>query len=229
MVGQALPDEPLLQRPRLRVGAVDDGDVTPRDALAAQFADEVADLSGFVLFVEGLDDFRRLAVVALGPKHLFRAVGNLGNYGVGRSQDVSGRPVVAFQVDDPGGGELALEIKDVADVGPAPGVNALVVVANDADIASVRGQLPDEFVLRAVGVLVFVDQDEAETVLVEGAQLGELAKQSHTEGDHVAKVHPVGAIEQPLVAVVDLRDGFIEVALGPFGIDVGIRQFVLGA
>ena len=76
------------------------------------------------------------------------------------------RAVVAFQADDPGAGEIVLEAQDVADLGAAPGVDRLVVVADAAEVVMALRQRPQPQVLGDVGVLVLVDQDVAELLLV---------------------------------------------------------------
>jgi hypothetical protein len=46
------------------------------------------------------------------------------------------RAVVALQPDDLGAGKIALEAQDVVDLGAAPAIDRLVVVADAADIAA---------------------------------------------------------------------------------------------
>jgi len=67
------------------------------------------------------------------------------------------RAVVLVEDDDAGVGEIVLEVEDVANVGAAPGVNGLVRVADDADVAVVRRPLLGEDVLGDIGVLELVD------------------------------------------------------------------------
>jgi hypothetical protein len=47
----------------------------------------------------------------------------------------------------------------MADIGAAPAVNRLQVIADRKDPAGPAGQQPDQRVLGMVGVLVFIDQD----------------------------------------------------------------------
>ena len=51
----------------------------------------------------------------------------------GRTDDVARGAVVALQLEEAGEGKLLLEVEDVVDIGAAEGVDALVVVADDAD------------------------------------------------------------------------------------------------
>ena len=116
----------------------------------------------------------------------------------GGGEDVAGGAVVALQPDHLGAGEVALEAQDVVDLGAAPAVDRLVVVADAADVLRrrqfvTRGkslvasrhrsrhrplrEQPQPQVLGDVGVLVLVDQDVAEAVLVLGQHVRVLAKQ----------------------------------------------------
>ena len=52
----------------------------------------------------------------------------------GGGEDVAGRAVVALEPDDRGAGEIVLEAQDVVDLGAAPAVDRLVVVADAADV-----------------------------------------------------------------------------------------------
>ena len=69
------------------------------------------------------------------------------------------RPVVAFQFDNARGGEVAGKTQQDGNVGPTPGVDGLVFVADDANILPRSREQPHEFVLHAVGVLIFVHVD----------------------------------------------------------------------
>ena len=89
-----------------------------------------------------------------------------GDHAGGGGEDVRGRAVVLLEPDHRGAGEVLLEAQDVADLGAAPAVDRLVVVADAADVAVAAGEQPQPEVLRDVGVLVLVDEDVAEPALV---------------------------------------------------------------
>ena len=59
---------------------------------------------------------------------------------------------------------------------PAPAVNGLIVVADDAQIAVAAGQRFDDAVLAAVGVLIFVDQQMDRIALPRRGELWETAR-----------------------------------------------------
>src|SRR5258706_10749188 len=66
-------------------------------------------------------------------------------------EDVSGRPIVLFELDDPRSREVPLEVEDVVDIRAAEAVNRLVFIADGDDVPPFAGQRFDEHVLRAVG------------------------------------------------------------------------------
>ena len=69
-------------------------------------------------------------------------------------------------------GKILLELQNVADVGAAPRVDALVLVAHRADVLVLAGQQLHQLVLRPVGVLVLVDEQIAIATLVALARFG---------------------------------------------------------
>lgn len=68
------------------------------------------------------------------------------------------------------------------------------------------GEQLEDFVLRAVGVLVLVHVDVVEEVLVKLEQLVGACQQVNHVHEQVVEVHRVGAAERTLVEVVDGRD-----------------------
>ena len=86
------------------------------------------------------------------------------------------------EVQGRGVGEILLEAQDVAHLGATPAIDALVVVADAAEIllarrASLRDQAQPE-ILRDIGVLIFVDKDVFEPRVIFGEHIRMFAKQS---------------------------------------------------
>ena len=123
-------------------------------------------------------DAHALARLALGPQRLAEARAVVRDQARGGAQDVPGRAVIALQPHHLGAREVLLEAQDVADLGAAPAVDRLVVVADAGDVAVPLRQQPQPQVLGDVGVLVLVDQDRAEAPLVVGQDLGLLLEQA---------------------------------------------------
>ena len=80
-------------------------------------------------------DGDRVALPAVGPQVLGLAPRVVGDDGVGGVEDGLGGAVVLVEHDHLGVGIVLLELQDVADVGAAPGVDALVGVADHAEVA----------------------------------------------------------------------------------------------
>jgi hypothetical protein len=254
-VRQRRTDEDLLERSRLRVGAIEDRDVTVLDAtLRVQFGDLVGDeLRLVVLAIAGEPD--DLVAVAHGREELLvLAVEVVRNHRVRRAQDVLRRSVILLEQHDLGIREVPLELHDVADVRAAERVDGLVGVADNGERCRLealrrvaergpveprriekevgaRGlcELSDEGVLSVVGVLVLVDQNVPEAPLVERRHLREGPEEVDGLADEVVEVEGVRARETPRVLTEDIEEdpllGVVEVR--PAGVGLHVAQLVL--
>ena len=71
---------------------------------------------------------------------------------------------------------MLFEVEQVGDFGAAPAVDALVVIADDAEVSMLLREHIDQIELGGVGVLILVDHDVA-IVLAAGVEhFGEFAK-----------------------------------------------------
>jgi len=91
---------------------------------------------------------------------------------VGGLEDPGGGAVVLLQLDDAQPGVVLREQAQVLDVGAAPAVDRLIVVAHGGEGFARPGEQFQELVLGAVGVLVFIDEEVAQPVLPALAHLG---------------------------------------------------------
>ena len=146
-----------------------------------------------------------LAFLQLGPQRLAEPALVVGDQVRGGGQDVRRRAVVALQPDDGGAGKILLEAQDVADLGAAPAIDRLVVVADAADVLRALGQQPQPEILRHVGVLVLVDQDVAEAAVILRQDVGMGLPQRHAVHDQVAEIDGVHLGQPLLVLAVDAR------------------------
>src|SRR5262249_52528527 len=138
-------DAPLAQRvfdhARLAVGAVEDGAIRVAEAL---FEGELGDTGG--------DELRLVALVAatavdpdltlgvLGPETLAAAIAVMADHRRRRPHHRARGAKVAPQGKDGGAREVLLEEEKVADLGAAPGVDRLVVVADRAHLGATSRQ-----------------------------------------------------------------------------------------
>ncbi len=146
---------------------------------------------------------------------------------MGGIQDRLRGPIVLLELDDRGIGIVALEVEDIAQVRPAPGIDALVVVAHHGQVLVLRGEVATEQVLGAVRVLVLVDHDLLPALLVLRQHVGMLLEEEHGPHQQVVEVDRVVLAELPLVGLVH-PPGCLVVVIGRLplgGRDVG--QLVL--
>ena len=113
-----------------------------------------------------------------------------------------GRAIVAFEPDDLGAGEVLLEAQDVVDLGAAPAVDRLVVVADAADVRRALRQEAQPQVLRDVGVLILVDQDVAEAAMIVGEYVRVLAEEAQAFEQQIAEIAGVEFLEPRLIGGV---------------------------
>ncbi len=142
----------------------EDGDVPIGHALVVEVENQLRNPSRLALLVTRVPD-RHLGAAtrrAVGSHSLGDPPRNRGGEGVRgvdnpRTAASVGRDLERGDVRVPAG-----EGHDVANVGPTPLVNGLVVVADDAELNGGAGQQLDEPLLRGVHVLVLVDNQMAQ-------------------------------------------------------------------
>ena len=221
--------EPLLEAPRLRVGAVEGGEVAPLPPVGVALADLAhhdVGLAGSVV-AEAEADGHTLLV--LRPHAALVALRVVLDHAVGPAQDGRGRAEVLLEHDHLGVRVVLREAKDVPDVRPAPAVDRLVGVPCGAEVAVLGGQPPRDEVLRAVRVLVLVDEDELEPPLPPVAELGvTLERQCHVH-QQVVEIECRIRGEQPLVGGVDLGHELLAEPVGLLGKLLRVPELSLGA
>src|SRR5205085_10961460 len=113
-----------------------------------------------VALVEGGDERNLFASFARRAESLALSTDVLRNRGVGDVQNVGRRSIIVLEPHQFRAREFLLEVEDVPDVGTAPAVDRLVVVADDDYVAVTAAQHLDKLELRAVRVLVLVYENE---------------------------------------------------------------------
>jgi hypothetical protein len=133
---------------------------------ALQLLDLLADGAGFLSPNprSRVTHLLAVGVAAVGEQGLAEPALVVGDQVRGGAEDVFGRAVVALQLDDLGAGKILLEAQDVVDLGAAPAIDRLVVVADAADVLAALGRWAAAAATCTgrVGVLILVDQDIAE-------------------------------------------------------------------
>ena len=158
LIGQAPSAQLFLERTGLGVGAVEHGHFAQR-SLHPTLLDRVDDSDRFSLGVVDLPQLQLLADLAGRAEGLTFARLIVRDHGRGGLQNFLRRPVVLFQLNDPGAGIVFLEIQNVANIGAAPSIDGLVFITHDTDIVVVADDVPEHQILHVIGVLIFIDHD----------------------------------------------------------------------
>ena len=90
--------------------------------------------AGFLFGIPGAGDGDLLAVDVLGAQRLAEPALIMRDQMRGGGEDVAGGAVVALEPDHLGAGKVVVEAQDVVDLGAAPAIDRLVVVADAADV-----------------------------------------------------------------------------------------------
>ena len=226
LVGDALADEHVLEHAALRVRAVEDGDLAPREALLDERAISAATNRASACS-SSTSITRTGSPSPSSDQSCFSLRSRLWlitPFAASRMCASSGSSARARSVR---AGEVALELEDVADVGAAEAVDRLVRVADHEDVAVLLGEELEQAVLGVVRVLVLVDEDVAERLLPLLARLREALEDVDREQEQVVEVDGVRGEEALLVEVVDLGDGLVVEARDALGVLVRADERVL--
>ena len=191
--GDVAAGELHLELEGVEVGAVEDGDALEGLALVAELEDALGDEDGLLGPGDGWDEGGGGSIGTAGVEGLLELALVGGNGGVGDVEDLGGAAVVGLDSEHAGAGVALGEVEDVGEVGPAPRVDALGVVADDGEVAMEAGHEVHEGCLEVVGILVFVHEHGLEPLLVERADVGVLGHEAAPQDEEVIKVHEAGA------------------------------------
>ncbi len=227
LVRNATPNECFFEGPAHRVDPIEDRDLPGGHLLRKQCID---------LSRHGIG-LGRLVFVALHgnvalvspdrDEGLLLAIRVAGDQAVGRPENGGGAAEVLFELDDHRLGPVLLEGQDVADVGAAPAIDRLVGIAGGADIAVGQRQGLGQAILRVVGVLVLIDEQELEPIGQLAADSRVVLQQKRDLHQQVVEIQSVALGEDLLVARVDLGQGPREEVLSPFLKRFRVDQLVL--
>ena len=203
-VVQPQRDKTVLKFAHLERGAHENGDLRETVALALQRLDLLADGARFLLAVPGARDGDLLAKLVLGEQRLAETTGIMGDEMRRRAKDVAGGAVIALQPDHRGAGKIALEAQDVVDLGAAPAIDRLVVIADAADIVRALREQPQPEILRDIGVLILIDQYVAKAAVIIRQHIRILAQQADALEQQVAEVDRVERLQPRLIGGIEL-------------------------
>ncbi len=230
-VGNPGAHEHFFQGPRLGIGAVKHRHIAvTHPATIPEPVNFRDDEMGFVAF--------RISHVAgdLFPAprirpQLFRpAPFIMGNDGIGGRENILGGAIVLLEDHAGGIREVLLKILNIADGGPAEGVNGLIGIAHHGERGAFRalpGQGAYQDVLGVVGVLIFVHQNVAEAGAVALSYIRVGGEHLHRAHNKIIEIQRIGALEAILVGGIGLGQHLAV----PIGCGRGLRgwgdQFIL--
>ena len=125
-----------------------------------------------------------------------------------RIQNFFGGTIVLFQFDNSCVGEVFFKIQNVADVSTSPAINTLVVVPYHAQVLVFCRQHMHQFILRCVGILIFVYHDIAEAFLIFIQHFWMGTEQQHCLINQIVKVQSVAFFQQLLIKLIYLCQTF---------------------
>ncbi len=199
-VGNLLVAQLRLEQPGLVVRAIEDGVVGELAALLEAVRLELHHHAfRFGLVVPAGSDGDLVTVAEFGPELLVEQLLVVRDDVVGGLQDAHRQPVVLLQRDDLERRKFGRQPLQVADVGPAPAVDRLIVVADGSELGADAGQQLEELVLAGVGILVFVNQQVAQAVLPFLGDRRVLAEEPDRQADQVIEIHRLVGPERRLV------------------------------
>ena len=215
-VGNPLASQGLFELARQMVRSVQNREVAKTELrlLLFELQDHIADELRLRFAVLQGDHPHRLSFAEVAPEPLLVSLLIQPDHGVGGVENPRGRAVVLFELHHLRPGKLLGEAEDVADVSAAPGVDALVVVADHAEVATLAGELFDDGELGRVGVLVFVDQEVAIGVAVAFEHIRVFGEEPMDQHEHVVEIEGILHFEQQLVLLVDLGGDRFEGGVG---------------
>ena len=193
LIGHTGTQEHVFEHAGLGVGAVEDRDVVVARTAVVELLDLRANPAALVTLVVRLIETDLVAVAPVGEEALGLATRVVRDHGVGCGEDMTGGAIVLLELDDARLGIVLLEGEDVLDVGTAPAVDGLVVIAHDHEVLVLGREQVGDRVLDVVGVLILVHADLAETILVALEHVRVLGEQLIGLDQQVVEVHRVGA------------------------------------
>src|SRR5437764_13166248 len=95
---------------------------------------------------------------------------------------------------------MPFKVEQVRDLGPAPAVDALVIIANDAKVSVFAGEEMNQIELSRIGVLIFINHHVTELVAAGGEHLSVFAEQLQGEDEQIVEIDGVAGAQRAFVA-----------------------------
>ena len=205
-IRDAISFEGIFELVRLGIHAIEDRMLTPVCPAPVLRHDLGSDILRLVIFIVGHIELDRLASVAVGPEFLALSALVVADHGICCVEDLSCAAIVLLKPDHTAVFVFIFERKNVFNRCAAEFVNALVVVADNADIAVAAGDKRGEQVLQMVRVLILVNENILEAALPIKARLFIFTQQLDREEQEIVKVHCASGKHPSHILTVNLAD-----------------------
>ena len=220
LVGDAVIEKRAFQHTALRVHAVKDGKIRIRPAIPHPLKDLAANEVRLIPLGSGDIPLNELTALLLRPERLAFAALVVGNDGVCRIKDLAGGAVILLQPDHLRSLKILFKAHDVADIRAAPAIDALVVIADDANVAVRAAKQLHKAVLRHVGVLIFIHQHIAEPAAVFFKNIRVGLKQRERFHEQVVKIERIRSAEALFILLVNAQRK-------PLAVRISLREKLL--
>jgi len=195
----------LLERTRLMVSAIQHRElVPPRLVHAGQMRDRGSGAFGFVFVVAAFDDAQRHALGLLAPELLVEQVRVVRDEAIRGAQDAPRTTIVLLELDDLERRIIARELGEIFRIRTAPRVDRLIVVADRRERAALAGEEFQQPVLRAVGVLAFVDEQVADALAPCESRFLVRVEHRDRQADEIVEIDCVECGQALLIVRVEL-------------------------
>ena len=170
--------------------------------------------SGFVVLIAGHLQHQGLSCRIFRPHRFGFATCIMVYERICGIQNHLGGAIILFQLDHGCFRIIFFEIQNIADVCATPSVNALVRVADHAQVAVLRRQPPGQGILRVVGVLILIDQNITEPLLIFLQDERILFEQTNRHIHQIVEIHGVVGDQLFLIKFVNARYPLLIIVVG---------------
>ena len=132
----------------------------------------------------------------------------MGDDGIRRVQDRLRGAVILLKLHHPGVRPGLFKGQDILKIRAPKAIDALVVIPHHTDVSIPLREEMDELELNIIGILVFVHQDIAESLLIKGEDLGILSEELHRFQKKIIKVKRIIPAKTLLIGCIAVRNPF---------------------
>ena len=109
-------------------------------------------------------------------------------YRIGRIEYRLCRAVILFEEDRLGRREIMLKFKDVPNIRLPKSVNALCIIADNADILLFLGQKADQVELKRIRILILIDQNVSVAFVILFAGFGRMPQEFDRLDEQIVEI-----------------------------------------